>query len=114
MLQSDIPSRPSDIRWRGVQAGNRLDCETGVLLRATLEPVFRESNSWQELRGHLRDKGFDLGFHDGRLVLTDMHSGERICSCKFLGHPLANLTARLGKVRVKAPGKQGHSGQLLA
>lgn len=105
---------PLQTRWCGAEASNRLDCETGVLLRSTLGPVFEQATSWANLRRQLKAKGFDLRFFSGRLVLTNRDSGERICSCKFIGYPLAGLTARFGRARAKAPKGQGDFGQLLA
>lgn len=114
MLHGDIKSEPSVTRWTGSQSSNRLDCETGVLLRAALAPVFRQSRTWPGLRRRLQGKGFDLGFYDGRLVLTETESGTRICSCKYLGYPLAALTEKLGRVRAKAPKGHDHFGQIVA
>lgn len=114
MIQGQVFSPPSQTRWRGVVSSNRLDCETAVLLRRALWPVFQSATSWPNLRRQLRAKGFDLSFFKGRLILTDAQTGERICSCKFLGHPLAVLTARLGRVRAKAPRGRNQFGQLLA
>ena len=104
MYQPDLiaEASPLQTRWRGPEDSNRLDCETGVLLRMVLEPVFRQSTSWAGLRRRLAGKGFYLGFNLGRLVLNDRESGARICSCKFLGYPLATLTERLGQAKVAA------------
>ncbi|WP_323766094.1 hypothetical protein [Marinovum sp.] len=112
----EIPAEagPSQIRWRGPESSNRLDCETGVLLRATLSPVFQQATSWTALRRKLARKGFGLGFHQGRLVLTDRQSGERICSCKYLGHPLRALSDRLGRAKVLASTDGRGRGTLLA
>lgn len=107
-------SGPSQTRWRGAQPSNRLDCETGVLLRSLLQPVFQQATSWANLRRKLARKGFGLGFHKGRLVLTDSDSGERICSCKFLGHPLQSLSRRLGRARVLASHDGTGHGTILA
>ncbi|MGY3438672.1 MULTISPECIES: hypothetical protein [unclassified Marinovum] len=108
------PTGPSQTRWRGPQASNRLDCETGVLLRTLLEPVFQQATSWGNLRRKLSGKGFGLRFHDGRLVLTDKASDERICSCKFLGHSLQSLSTKLGRARVMASTQGMGRGTLLA
>lgn len=112
----EIPaqSAPSQVRWRGPESSNRLDCETGVLLRAMLAPVFQQATSWAALSRRLARKGFGLGFHQGRLVLTDRQSGERICSCKYLGHPLRALSARLGRAKVLASHDGRGRGILLA
>lgn len=113
MLHQHAFTPPTQIRWRGAEIGNRLDCETGVLLRCALQSEFQQATSWSNLRRRLEAKGFDLGFYDGRLVLICRDSGERICSCKFVGYPLAQLTARFGRVRAKAPTGGAHVGQLL-
>ena len=101
-------------RWRGPESSNRLDCETGVLLRAMLAPVFQQATSWGNLSRKLARKGFGLVFHQGPLVLTDMDSGERICSCKYLGHPLRALSLRLGRAKVLASHDGRGRGVLLA
>lgn len=111
MYQPDLVAEtgPLQTRWRGPEDSNRLDCETGVLLRRFLEPVFRQSTSWAGLRRRLASRGFDLGFNMGRLVLNHRESGTRICSCKFLGYPLGTLTERLGRAKVAAiRGRTGH------
>lgn len=115
MYQPDLAAAtgPSQTRWRGHEDSNRLDCETGVLLRSLLEPVFQQATSWAALRRSLSRKGFELAFHMGRLVLTDRDSGARICSCKFLGYPLKSLTKRLGRAKVLAPCDGKGRGTLL-
>ncbi|WP_417524376.1 hypothetical protein [Marinovum sp.] len=116
MKHIEIPAKasPSEVRWRGSESSNRLDCETGVLLRAMLAPVFQQATSWANLRRKLASKGFGLGFYQGRLVLTDRNSGERICSCKFLGHPLRALSQRLGRAKVLASRDGMGRGVILA
>lgn len=104
---------PTQTKWSGAKVSNRLDCETGVLLRCALQSEFQHATSWANLRRRLEAKGFDLGFYDGRLVLICHDSGERVCSCKFVGFPLAKLTERFGRVRAKAPLGGEHVGQLL-
>ncbi|MBY6141975.1 hypothetical protein KUV26_21285 [Leisingera daeponensis] len=115
MYQPDLVTEtgPLQTRWRGPEESNRLDCETGVLLRMVLEPVFRQSSSWAGLRRRLAGKGFDLGFYLGRLVLNDRQSGARICSCKFLGYPLGTLAKRLGRAKVAATRNGNGLGLLL-
>ena len=48
------------------------------------------------------------------LKSTDMDSGERICSCKYLGHPLRALSLRLGRAKVLASHDGRGRGVLLA
>lgn len=104
---------PLATRWRGAQASNRLDCETGVLLRSMLIPVFDQATSWANLRRRLKAKGFEMQFHAGRLILTDRETGDRVCSCKYLGYPLAVLARRFGRLRAKAPRQGREIGVLL-
>lgn len=87
--------------WRAPETGNRLDCETGILLRRTLALVFTNASCWQTLQSKLNERGFGLGFRDGRLMLTDINNETFICSCRFLGWPLPDLVSRFGKIRAR-------------
>jgi len=61
----------------------------------------------------LKGKGYGLAFRDGRLFLTDHATGKRACSTRFLGIPLADLVARLGRPIVRTlPGRKA-DGELL-
>ena len=108
---SGAPDPEIGIRWRNGDTGNRLDCETAVLLRTYIRPVFDRVSSWTELLDELSLKGFGLGFRNGRLMLTDLSTGEKICTGRFLGVPLADLAARFGRPCVKPTG--GSSGTLI-
>jgi hypothetical protein len=88
--------------WRAPSSGNRLDCETGILLRRTLHSDFETSTCWTTLQSSLKDRGFGLGFREGRLMLTDINAEQFICSCRFLGWPLVDLAARFGKLRARS------------
>jgi hypothetical protein len=88
--------------WRAPSTGNRLDCETGILLRRTLHSEFETASCWASLQDGLKSRGFALGFREGRLMLTDINAEQFICSCRFLGWPLADLAARFGKLRARA------------
>ena len=90
------------IRWRNGDTGNRLDCETAVLLRTCLKPIFEQATSWPDLIAALNSKEFSLAIRGGRLVLTDLASGSRICTTRFLGVPLADLARRLGRPSICA------------
>lgn len=87
--------------WRAAQSGNRLDCETGILLRRTLRTEFDDASCWSSLLKNLKSRGFGLAFRDGRLMLTDVNAEQCICSCRFLGWPLPDLAARFGKLRAR-------------
>ena len=85
----------------------QIDCETAALFRAILRPIFDAADSWTALMAGLAEKGFGLAIRDGRLVLTDQTSGQRICGVRFLGNSLAELSARLGRPHVVAlPGNR--------
>lgn len=90
-----------------------VDSETAALFRATLRPLISQSVSWPALMDTLRDKGYGLAFRGGRLFLTNLSTGARVCSLRFLGMPLRELVARLGRPIVRAlPGHQA-DGELL-
>ena len=90
-----------------------LDSETAALLRAALQPAFDKAESWPALLSALQAKGFALAFHGGRLILIETDRGGRLCTTRFLGRPLSDLVARLGRPAVRAlPGRLG-AGELL-
>jgi hypothetical protein len=104
--------------WRSLGASGNLDapevdCETAALFRASLRPLISKSVSWPGLMDALRVKGFGLAFRGGRLFLTNHTTGSRICSLRFLGMPLAELVAQLGRPIVRALPGQRADGELL-
>ena len=115
----DTPQTPeSDIGhltpvWHQKVTSNNLDAppvdsETAALFRASLYPVISQSPNWATLADRLRIKGYGLAMRDGRLFLTSQQTGARVCSFRFLGLPLADMVARLGRPIVRAlPGNQG-------
>ncbi|MGX9356283.1 hypothetical protein ACS3SW_14305 [Roseobacteraceae bacterium S113] len=113
-FHSDREHLPQPTIWSGQRKGNRLDCETGALLRQVIAPLFAEADTWHGLRKDLTARGFDLRFEDGRLILIETVRGTKICSCRFLGHPLASLAQRLGKLRARPPHAGTGFGQLVA
>ena len=90
-----------------------MDSETAALFRASLCPLIRQSVSWPGLMDTLRAKGFGLAFRDGRLFLTNSVTGTRVCTLRFLGMPLRDLVARLGRPIVRALPGQRADGELL-
>lgn len=103
--------------WQDAAKGNPdavpIDSETAALFRAVLRPLIVQSISWPGLLDALAAKGYGLAFREGRLFLTNQTTGRRICSLRFLGTPLADLVARLGRPIVRAlPGRHG-DGELL-
>ncbi len=82
---------------QGSGPGKGLDCETAVLYRAVLGPVFDRAETWPALVERLAAKGFGLAIRGGRLMLTRTDSGGAICTARFLGHSLSDLAQRLGK-----------------
>ncbi|MCH2163606.1 MAG: hypothetical protein MK098_02990 [Marinovum sp.] len=102
-FQSDFDTIPQPTDWARARRGNRLDCETAVLLRRKLGPEFNASESWLDLASRLSSQGFALRFEADRLILVETLRGDKVCSCRFLGHPLAQLSARFGKLRARPP-----------
>ena len=85
-----------------------LDSESAALLRAALQPVFEQAATWEDLLSVLRGKGYGLVFRGERLVLVSADGGQRLCTTRFLGRPLADLVTRLGRPAVRAvPGRLG-------
>ena len=79
-----------------------LDCETAALFRSVLCPVFDAAASWGDLIHRLAGKGYGLAIRDGRLVLLDMSTGARVCTARYLGTNLRELSARLGRPVIQA------------
>jgi len=91
----------------GKRGSPQVDSETAALFRAVLRPLIAQSVSWSSLMDTLRHKGYGLAFRDGRLFLTTHETGKRVCSLRFLGMPLRDLVARLGRPVVRAiPGRR--------
>jgi len=112
-FETDTDKLPQPTLWSENRDGNRLDCETAVLLRRVLSPIFDTATSWAQLRRALRSEGYDFVFDDGRLILVETLRGEKICSCRFLGYPLASLVARFGKLRARPPRPKTAFGQAV-
>jgi hypothetical protein len=105
-------------RWQPAGAlGNtgtpEVDSETAALFRAILRPLIDQSGSWSALMDALHAKGYGLAFRDGRLFLTNQATGRRVCSLRFLGAPLGDLVARLGRPIVRALPGHSANGELL-
>jgi len=73
------------------------DCETAILLRAVILPIFNTATSWDALIDQLEDKGYHPMFREGVLCLTRQSDGARICGLRFLGLEMRDLVARLGR-----------------
>lgn len=78
-----------------------LDCETAVLLRGWILPILDRASSWPALTEALAHKGYALAFRESRLCLTDMSSGEAVCTLRSLGTGLRELVTRLGRPAVR-------------
>ncbi|KNG93436.1 hypothetical protein ATO11_12795 [Pseudaestuariivita atlantica] len=89
-----------------------MNSEAAAALRSVVAPIFRTAGDWRELQKKLAAKGFGLTFRKGHMVLTDIATGVAICTGKFLGTPLKEMSARLGRPQIVAlPG--GLSGDFL-
>jgi hypothetical protein len=106
------PDSPRPTLWTGVNRGDgetALDCETAVSLACHVIDAFDRAQDWTGLIIALAKRGFGLEFEGDRLILVNDGTGVSLCTCRFLGHGLASLTARFGKPRVLAT-----SGRLIA
>ncbi len=87
-----------------------LDCETNALLRLFLAPILETAPDWAGLAEALREKGYDLCFREGHLViLNDL--GAALCTGSDIGVPMAQIAERIGRPCVRAH-RDGHSGRL--
>lgn len=86
-----------------------LDSETASLLRLFLGPVFENATDWHDLSRTLADKGYGLGFRQGRMVLLNGETKEPVCTGQAMGMPLSILASRLGRpcIRAHANGETG-------
>lgn len=99
------PGEPIPTLWTDMDRGpteSALDSETAVSLSCHLNPAFQNATGWSSLILDLKERGFGLEFQSGRLVLVHDRTGVELCTCGFLGHGFASLTARLGKPCVMA------------
>ncbi|SDX91035.1 hypothetical protein [Citreimonas salinaria] len=103
-----IPSA-NDFKERSILPAP-LDSETLMLLRAFLRPIVDAAESWNDLACRLAERGYGLGFREGRLVVLN-ESGLPICTGRCLGMPLRLLARRLGRASISA-GRDGRSGVL--
>lgn len=87
-----------------------LDSETLALLRTFLRPIVDAAGSWNDLARRLAERGYGMGFSDGRLVILN-ENGVPICTGRCLGMPLRLLAGRLGRATISA-GRDGRSGVL--
>ena len=100
-------------QWHRRVTSNNLDAppvdsETAAMFRAMLYPAITQSPNWSTLADRLRIKGYGLAMRDGRLFLTCEQTGAPVCSFRFLGMPLVDLVARIGRPIVRAlPGQPG-------
>lgn len=78
-----------------------IDSEAAALLRCILRPLIARSPSWEALEQALARRGYALAFRNGRLCLTRAPDGPCICSMRYLGAGLRELSARLGRPAVR-------------
>lgn len=77
------------------------DFETAVFLRARLLPIIEKASCWADLISALERERYGLAIRSGHLVLTNRRNGNSICTGRFIGTPLAELSSRFGKPRVR-------------
>lgn len=83
-----------------------IDSESAALLRCWLQPLIARATSWEALERALALHGYALAFRRGRLCLTLGSDGPCICSMRYLGSSLKELSLRLGRPAVRPlPGR---------
>ena len=87
------------------------DSETLALLRGFLTPLLEAAGSWTELSEQLQIKGYGLSFRQGHMVITNLATGQAICTGAMLGVPLREIAGRIGRPAVRA-NCDGQSGEL--
>lgn len=108
-----IAADPTAGPWSPEIDQPEMDCETAMLFRAWMRPLFDGAGDWTTLVRVLRDKGYVLAIRDGRLVLTQGDTGRRFCSVRFVGTNLRELSQRLGRPCVRARSDRPASGDFL-
>ena len=87
------------------------DSETAALMRSCLCPLIDKANSWQELIQGLTKRDYGLAIRAGRLVVIRCASGEQICTMRYLGTSLRDLSARWGRPMIAARRDQTAAGE---
>lgn len=77
-----------------------VDCETAVLLRAVVLPIFDDVQNWTALIDAMKAKGYRIGFRGATFSVIDDQTGKRLCGLRFLGLSMEDLVARLGRPKV--------------
>ena len=90
----------------------RLDHESRALARRFLAPLFDAAETWTDLVAALSAHGYRLRFRAARLVVEETVTGTGFCTGTDLGHPLADLSLRLGRPRLRL-GPDGRSAELV-
>ncbi|SFB01869.1 hypothetical protein SAMN05421688_2421 [Poseidonocella pacifica] len=90
-----------------------LDFETKVLLRGFLLPLIEDAESWEQLREALGERGYDIAFRMGHMVIVTQETGQPLCTGQCLGTPLKSLAARLGRPQIRLH-QGGHSAEFDA
>lgn len=104
-----MPQAPAiaAVHWKPSKSCNAPDVESAILLRSLVLPAFEKATTWSALAEALESIGFGLAIDNGHLALTEADTGASICTGRFLGMPLAEMSKRLGKPVVRSLG-EGH------
>lgn len=110
-LQNITPTKRvpaiATVHWKPAATCEAPDVESAILLRSLVLPAFENADSWGQLVEALDSIGFGLAIDKGHLALTEADTGASICTGRFLGMPLAEVSKRLGKPAVRPLG-EGH------
>lgn len=104
-VSSPDASAIAAVHWKPRKTCDQPDVESAILLRSLVLPAFEHARTWKELVEALDSIGFGLAIANGHLALTEADTGARICTGRFLGMPLAQLSERMGKPVVRALGE---------
>lgn len=92
----------SAVHWKSTESASKPDVESAILLRCLVLPAFEHAASWNDLVAALDSIGFGLAIEKGHLTLTEADTGASICTGRFLGKPLVDMAAKLGKPVIRA------------
>ncbi|MDP5216259.1 hypothetical protein Q5Y75_03435 [Ruegeria sp. 2205SS24-7] len=98
------PSGPQPAVW---------DCETAILLRSILLPIFNRVSSWTALIDEMQARDYSLAFRGGTFSIIDDRNGQRLCGLRFLGLSMQELVARMGRPKVVVRSGRHANGELL-
>lgn len=99
--------------WQSEIDAPLIDSETAALIRAWMCPLIDDADSWSGLARCLAARGYALAIRSGRLVLLQRDTGTVLCSLRFMGTSLRELSKRFGRPMVRPVPGATASGDIL-